>query len=77
MKAFTLYCDTCKAEGGISWGTYTKSEMANHLKKKHPEEWVRRQLKFEEENPFVCKVKNCGKRFATKIEVERHMDKLH
>ena len=45
--------------------------------KSHPVEWEEEQEAYRKKHPFVCKVKKCGKRFATKLEVDRHFEKLH
>ena len=51
--------------------------MTNHMKTKHPTKWAELEKKKEEETPEVCKIKECGKRFGTEIELERHTRKLH
>ena len=51
--------------------------MDKRKAKKHPVEWEEEQEAFRQAHPYVCKVKKCGKRFATQVEVDRHYEKLH
>ena len=51
--------------------------MEKHKAKQHPVEWEEEQEAFRQAHPHICKVKKCGKRFATKVEVDRHILKLH
>ena len=54
-----------------------KTQKTIHMKTKHPTEWADLEKKKEEKTPEVCKIKECGKRFATEMELERHVRKLH
>ena len=54
-----------------------KTRKTGHMKTEHHTEWAELEKKKEEKTPEVCKIKECGKRFATELELERHSRKLH
>jgi len=73
-KEWSWECQLCKDQAGIWWGCIQPGEMEKHKVKNHPVEWEEEQEAFRKAHPHVCK---CGKRFATKVEVDRHSEKLH
>jgi len=76
-KEWSWECQLCEDQKGIWWGCIHPGEMEKHKAKNHPVEWEEEQEVFRKNHPHVCKVKKCGKRFATKVEVDRHFQKLH
>ena len=76
-KEWSWECQLCEEQKGIWWGCIHPGEMKKHKAKNHPVEWEEEQEAFRKEHPYVCKVKKCEKRFATKVEVDRHFQKLH
>jgi len=76
-KEWSWECQLCEEQKGIWWGCIQPGEMKKHKAKNHPVEWEEEQEAFRKEHPYVCKVKKCAKRFATKVEVNRHFEKLH
>jgi len=76
-KEWSWECQLCEDQKGIWWGCIHPAEMEKHKAKNHPVEWEEEQEAFRKEHPYVCKVRKCGKRFATKVEVDRHFQKLH
>jgi len=76
-KEWSWECQLCEDQKGIWWGCILPGEMNKHKAKNHPVEWEEEQEVYRREHPHMCKVKKCGKRFATEVEVERHLKKLH
>jgi len=76
-KEWSWECQLCEDQKGIWWGCIHPGEMEKHKAKNHPVEWEEEQETYRKEHPHVCKVKKCEKRFATKVEVDRHFMKLH
>ena len=76
-KEWSWECQLCEDQKGIWWGCIKPGRMDKHRAKNHPVEWEEEQEAFRQAHPHICKVKKCGKRFATKEEVNRHLLKLH
>ena len=76
-KEWSWECQLCEDQKGIWWGCLQPGQMDKHKAKNHPVEWEEEQEAFRQAHPHICKVKKCGKRFATKVEVDRHLAKLH
>ena len=51
--------------------------LENHMKSKHPKEYQAELEAYIAKHPFECKHAKCKKRFETKVEVDRHILKLH
>ena len=76
-KEWSWECQLCEDQKGIWWGCLFPGEMDKHKAKNHPVEWEAEQEAFRQAHPHICKVMKCGKRFDTKVEVDRHLEKLH
>ena len=76
-KEWSWECQLCEDQKGIWWGCLHPGQMEKHKAKNHPVEWEAEQEAFRQAHPHICKVMKCGKMFATKVEVDRHLEKLH
>ena len=76
-KEWSWECQLCKDQLNIWWGCILPGEMRKHKANKHPVEWEEEQEAYRRSHPFICKYKKCGNRFASKVEVDRHQEKLH